>query len=373
MNVEKGHHSVGSLEELLSCKPKIIGFYGGTFNPPHSRYLSVADAALSEFCDLVVFCPHPFNSEKSSTMAYMGEIHDLINLGIDECAGKDHIFISTPDFILGIQNNAFLKLVSDLKSAGVSSGVITGADSITDKYPECMRELCHLIAPRKGHKIDVDHILKGKYHVLTSVETHYLRHYKKNLADHFRSESIDPKEMIKTHNENLSMLWLIAIACKEARKIQHAKKCFERILELENGSKLASNFSEKLRNSDNHSEIVSIPDTVRYALFGLFLIALEENNYKLADECILDAAYEATQPDILISAGHYYLHKSNAEVETALSYFITACDIDPTNIQVCDNDFRSFLENNCSSYPTRLLEPWINAWSNYIESFTNER
>lgn len=368
-NVEKGNHSVCSLEELLSYEPKIIGFYGGTFNYPHSGCLSIADAALSEFCDLVVFCPHPFDPEKSSTMAYMEAIHDLIDLGIDECAGKDNLFVSTPDFILGIQNNAFLKLVSDLKSAGVSSCVIIGADSITDKYPKYMRELCHLIAPRKGHKIDVDHILKGKYYVLTSVETHHLRHYKKNLVDHFRSESIDPKEMMKIHEENLSMLWLIAIACREAGKTKYAKKCLERILELENGSKLVSDVSEKLKNSNNLGETASIPDTVRYALFGLFLIASEERNYKLADECILDATYEATQPDILISAGHYYLHKSSAEVETALAYFIRACDIDPTNIQICDKDIRSFLENNRSSYAKCLLEPWINAWNNYIESF----
>jgi hypothetical protein len=85
----------------------------------------------------------------------------------------------------------------------------------------------------------------------------------------------------------------------------------------------------------------------------------------------VNAAYNASDVHILITAGKYFLQKPNAEVETALAYFERACDIEHAKIDECDQYFRNFLREKEWMYPQSSLAPYIKHWEKFARKIND--
>ncbi|MDW8102663.1 MAG: hypothetical protein RMK30_07290 [Anaerolineae bacterium] len=84
--------------------------------------------------------------------------------------------------------------------------------------------------------------------------------------------------------------------------------------------------------------------------------------HPLAEDCILNAAYSCQNPDVLIAAGRFYLSLWDADVETAIAYFIKATEIDPKRVNDCDRLINDFVRQRGVMYLRGSLEPYLDAW-----------
>jgi cytidyltransferase-like protein len=357
-------HTIRSIEDILSLKPKPrnIAFYGGSFNPFHIGHLSAVEAALAEYVDYVVICPHSHSPDKPALDKTIEFRTDLIALAIPMTHEPDRILIAAPTFIDGIQNMAFVDLAGMFAEHNITSFVLMGADAIGNKYPEFMRAFPHLISPRTGYSIAIDGILTGPYYVLQKTQEHFFKFAKQNLKDYFTSDTITPTAFVEQYSQESDYLIAAGEVCEELKRFDEAEACFLQVLTSWQGSNSVYELSNKIKDGIARGVTMEIPYVVRYAMFRLFKLSINYQDRHLAEEYLLDAAYKAEDPGILMGAGVYFLNKSEAEVDTALGYFESACKLDPVRIDECDKQFKKFLARKGTIYPYSSLAPLINYW-----------
>lgn len=372
IKIEFDQYLVNSIVELLDRRPKAIGFYGGTFNPPHIGHMSVAQAALKEYCDFIVFCPHSFNPHKKEVVP-LEEVHKNLKTAIVDCGGENKMAIANKSLTVGIQNEEFIRIVNSLEEAGVSVYVLIGADALTEKYPKFMRVIPHLLAPRKGYDTKSENILQREYHKLLSVDEFRKSMYLKGLSYFFRSGMVNPSGYINyccskeyKAQEDYTIedeLLNVGNALLLENEYVVAITSFKKILEFIIGTDSIKEISKGMRYGDINKPIL----IVRLAFYGLFQCYLNIKEGYLANECITNAAYGSEEFHILHIYGLYQLAlNGKGDFEYSIICFKKACDIHPDLLSDCDKAVQRHLERN--SYLRSFIEPIMSDWAAYVQS-----
>ena len=101
----------------------------------------------------------------------------------------------------------------------------------------------------------------------------------------------------------------------------------------------------------------------RAAFRGQMAELKEYNKWgRLAENCILNAAYRCHDPIVLIAAGRYYLELGNAELHTAVGYFIQASEEDRSRLDDCDRLLKDFMKQRGASYMWGPSLSYLNTW-----------
>lgn len=88
-------------------------------------------------------------------------------------------------------------------------------------------------------------------------------------------------------------------------------------------------------------------------------------NVPQAAECLLNAAFRCKDPDVKIAAGRYYLEILDAEVDTAIAYFVSATEVGGSSyslVRACDKLVEQFAKARAVFYPFGSLKPYLDAW-----------
>ncbi len=123
---------INQVEELLTLPGKRIGFFGGSFNPPHFGHLDfIKKAASVKNLDHIVVCPRSEENEKGLTeLKHRMRIMDLML----ETSKSSDIFVLSPEVCSGIQNKIFIDDIFYLmKRRQKEIYVLMGCDS----FQEC--------------------------------------------------------------------------------------------------------------------------------------------------------------------------------------------------------------------------------------------
>jgi hypothetical protein len=86
---------------------------------------------------------------------------------------------------------------------------------------------------------------------------------------------------------------------------------------------------------------------------------------RLAEDCMLNAAYKCTDPTVLLAAGRYYLDLVNADVATAIDYFIRACEQDKLNTPICDEIVQAFVLARGHTFLGISLHRYLDVWEKH--------
>jgi nicotinate-nucleotide adenylyltransferase len=120
---------IETLDELLALPGKKIGFFGGSFDPPHFGHLDFIKKAISiKNLDHVVVCPHSLNPDKNvEQLQHRLRMIDMLF----ETAHEKGIVALSPDVCHGIQNPIFIDdIFYLLKRREKEVFVLIGCDSL---------------------------------------------------------------------------------------------------------------------------------------------------------------------------------------------------------------------------------------------------
>jgi len=157
-------------DEIASLGPGKVAFYGGSFDPPHLGHSSLIEAALRKHVDYVVISVHSWNPAKQGTLTDLKIRLMLVAAAMDSMYYADRIFLVDPNFLNGMQNEAFAQLARDLAGKGLQVSVLIGADAVRDSYPVFMRAMDHILGPRNGGYGKARDILTGPVHAIAQKE-----------------------------------------------------------------------------------------------------------------------------------------------------------------------------------------------------------
>jgi nicotinic acid mononucleotide adenylyltransferase len=346
-----GQYMISRLAHLEKYKGKKIAFYGGSFFPMHPGHLEIAETALKNYVDLVVFCPHSHNPDKSAVELGLKNNIELIQIYIQQSKYPDQLFISDPEkFLHGIQNTSFLQVTEDLKKNKITSYVIIGGDSLKPDYPAYLRKLPHIIAPRMGYPKDFKNILRGEVYILDlSIRTR-------------RRSSSQVRDLILHGVENLDSIALPDLL-SEDYKIIPKKDTIESqtiILGLQKNETLESRnewYRAAYRGGDT-----SISHSCRVALSKLAFLYSADGDDSLAEECILNSAAKTDDPELLMNAAAFYIFKKDPELDTGMAYLTMAARLRPDTLYRCDLLLDLFLARREFYYPKSILERYFEKW-----------
>lgn len=110
---------------------------------------------------------------------------------------------------------------------------------------------------------------------------------------------------------------------------------------------------------------MSLLPEVRAALFGLGLAYAREQEFRDAEDCVLNAAYSSPDPALWVLAGAYYLALYNAEVDTALAYLEEACRASSAWYARAAEAVSRFMKTRLMYYPYSAIAPYIEHWKRF--------
>lgn len=152
---------IEDFDMIAELAPADIAFYGGSFNPPHFGHQAVAESALLEYVDYVVFCPHYHNPAKSeASKLIFHHVLTMLSIVAGDSEFSNRLFVSKPSFLFGIQNEKFAEMVIQLERLKIYSYVLCGADAINANYRPIISHIPHIIAPRGDAPIYTDILQK---------------------------------------------------------------------------------------------------------------------------------------------------------------------------------------------------------------------
>lgn len=140
--------------DLVAFPPGKIGFYGGTFFPPHLGHQAVVECSLCEHLDYAVVAPHYHNPDKAGSVlkSLLPQTIELLEIMFQNSEYGNKVYILDPKYLVGVQNRAFSDLAQRLRRLKIIAHVIIGNEAIKDNYPEFMYPIPHIVAPRPGYE-----------------------------------------------------------------------------------------------------------------------------------------------------------------------------------------------------------------------------
>ncbi|RPH32921.1 MAG: hypothetical protein EHM93_06995 [Bacteroidales bacterium] len=149
------------LEAMAPCR---IGFLGGSFNPIHEGHIAIAEYALENFVDYVVFCPHSHHPDKKEILVPIEHRINMMLILKSISRYSQRIFIIHPSFIHGVQYNKFTSLCDQLKEKNIYTAIICGADCFSRPYYPGLCQLDHYIGIRGVYycEEEIQMQIKGK-------------------------------------------------------------------------------------------------------------------------------------------------------------------------------------------------------------------
>jgi tetratricopeptide (TPR) repeat protein len=109
----------------------------------------------------------------------------------------------------------------------------------------------------------------------------------------------------------------------------------------------------------------SLLPEVRAALLGLGLAYAREQEFRDAEDCVLNAAYSSPDPALWVLAGTYYLALYHAEVDTALAYLEEACRASAAWYGRATGAVSRFTKTRLMYYPYSAIVPYIEHWERF--------
>jgi len=149
------------LEVLSPCK---IGFLGGSFNPVHDGHIAIAEYALENFVDYIVFCPHSLHPEKSEILESIEHRINMIFIMKSNSEYSQRMLIIHPSFIHGTHYDKFINLCKHLNEISIYTAIICGVDCFSRSYYPGLCEFDHYIGVRGVYycEEEIQSKIKGK-------------------------------------------------------------------------------------------------------------------------------------------------------------------------------------------------------------------
>jgi serine/threonine protein kinase len=156
--------------------------------------------------------------------------------------------------------------------------------------------------------------------------------------------------------------------CLEAERLDEAERAFTRVLQLDSDFGSFARVNALVNELAKQERPFKLSTDSRKAMCLLGFIYERQGKAGLAEDYILDAAYDCEDAAVLTMAGRFYLESFNAEVGTAIAYFIRATSLDAERIDDCDAYIRQFIKNKRAWYPLlswQVIEKYLEKWESH--------
>jgi len=135
--------------------------------------------------------------------------------------------------------------------------------------------------------------------------------------------------------------------CFYLQKDDDARAAFNRVLDLDPHYTSFAELNESVNRLAKAKEPFEMNPISRKALMYLGVIDQD-------DDYVLDSAYSTKDPEVLVMAGKHYLSIIDADIPSAIGYFITATEGMSVNspwVKECDDSLYSILMEKRAWYP----------------------
>ena len=154
------------------------------------------------------------------------------------------------------------------------------------------------------------------------------------------------RRLAQIHPSLINLLNLGRIAF-QLNKDDEAQSAFTTVLKMDSNFTTFDQIDSTVRKLAREGKPFDMAANTRVAMSYLGLI--QDN-----EDLILNSAYSSIDKEVLINAGKYYLNTYNADIPTAIAYFIQATNGEPINsvwIQHCDTLIHQILKDKKAMYP----------------------
>jgi len=162
---------IGASRQLLDLGARRLGFFSGTFDPPHDGHLRLMERVLGgRHVDCVVVCPHNHNPRKQANRVDMIHRVAMLERLLEHSQEAARLFLCDPLFLHGLQNKAFHLISCEPRLHGREPWLVRGRDALRPGYCPVLAKLPHVVVPRDGAgNAGLQDILSAGYVVTTPI------------------------------------------------------------------------------------------------------------------------------------------------------------------------------------------------------------
>ncbi len=176
------------------------------------------------------------------------------------------------------------------------------------------------------------------------------------------------KKMIRMRPTRDALL-AFGTLCFHLEKDSEAKEVLEHVLKLDSSFDNFQELDLRVRQLARDGKPFDLDTSTRLAMAYLGVIYNDENY-------VLNAAYDTEERDVLITAGIFYLYAYDADIETAIGYFIKATkglSVDSYEVRRCESNLYKILKEKKVMYPLdswKYIEKLVENWTKHKWSLT---
>jgi cytidyltransferase-like protein len=181
--------TITKIESLYQLNGKRVAIFSGSFNPPHLGHLATIQAVLGKYVDHVLICPHSFNAGKHTILVGIDHRLNMLKLLIAEMIDRGKVFILSNNVIQGLWNNDSIQILKDLEKNGIEIFILTGMDTVDEKYYSDLTYFRHLIAKRKwrySHK-KIRNVIHNEFQVF---DRKYSKHSSTKIRHNLNKKTV---------------------------------------------------------------------------------------------------------------------------------------------------------------------------------------
>jgi hypothetical protein len=130
-------------------------------------------------------------------------------------------------------------------------------------------------------------------------------------------------------------------------------------------SEMHERTNKDMRSREGEPVVISLGSDLASAKKELGKIKARKRWGRMSEDCMLNAASLCSNPAILIAAGRYYLELMDADVPTAIAYFIAACDRGKADMRTCDRMIDEFMLQRMHLYIGMSLVNYLEEWKTF--------
>lgn len=176
------------------------------------------------------------------------------------------------------------------------------------------------------------------------------------------------KKMAKMRPDQDALLALGAL-CFQTERDSEAKETLEVVLKLDKSFDSFQELNTRVRMLAREKKPFNLDKRTRLAMAYLGVLYDDE-------DYVLNAAYDTDEKDVLITAGVFYLHTYNADIDAAIGYFIKATEglsVEAREVKRCDSALYEILKDKKVIYPKLswdYIEKAVERWNKHKWSLT---